>query len=270
MKKNILLILFIILFKTGFTQQAFPTRHSFKGQPTPSVALGIWGSSIYIEGYDGDELTIDSVATQPLIPEPQDARGLANISSIAKYDLPRGISYQSPSQSIYPKYGLMLTYHSNKALIIKVPRNIHLHLSAGFTQNEVSKITLKNLTGELEISGNALVTELNNVTGPVTMASHTTVGSKIIINNLKWPNAAVNAKPLLNIITYTADIDISIPEKAKASININTTNGGEVYSNLNLVSKKSAATSFSGSLNGGGPAITINTKYGNVFLRKQQ
>ncbi|GAB2984433.1 hypothetical protein GCM10027049_22790 [Mucilaginibacter puniceus] len=269
MKPYILLMLFVALFKAGFAQEKLPVKRSFKGQSAPSVELNITGSSISIEGYDGDELTIDSLATRPLIPEPQEARGLANISSIAKYALNRSYSYATPAQPADPKQVFIWLREDNKALLIKVPRNIHLKLAAGFIQTEISKITLKNLTGELEIGGHALVTELNNVTGPVTITSNTRVGSKIIITNMKWPNATVNAKLLLNITTQTADIDISIPEKAKASVDINTKKG-EVYSNLNMVSKKSPLSNFSGSLNGGGPAITINTNYGNVFLRKQK
>ncbi|MEO8887272.1 MAG: hypothetical protein ABI367_14495 [Mucilaginibacter sp.] len=268
MKKSILLLIFIVLFKTGFTQQTLPIKHSFKGQSAPSVELDIYGTAIYIEGYDGDELTIHTYDAASSKSEPEEARGLANISSIAKYSYERKVMYDPPAQPADPKQVFIWLRENDKVLLIKVPRNIHLKLKAGFMQSEISKISLKDLTGELEINGAALVTEVNNVTGPITFSSNTIVSSKIIITNIKWPNANANPKPLINISAHTADVDISVPENAKATIDVNTSNG-DIYSNLNLVNKR-RSSNFSGDLNGGGPSIVVNTNYGNVFLRKQK
>lgn len=269
MKKFILLIIFIALFKMGYSQQTLPVRQSFKGQSAPSVVLDIMASAIYIQGYDGDELTIDSVPAVSLKSEPKEAQGLTNINAVAKYSYERFFSYAPPAKPADPKQVLIWLREDNKALTIKVPRNIHLKLAAGFMQSEINNVTLKDLTGELEIGGAALVTELNNVTGPVTFSSYSLASTKIIINNLKWPKDGANAKPLINISASMAEVDISIPENAKASVNVSSANG-EIYSNLDLVRKKSESNNFSGELNGGGPSVTINTYYGNVFLRKQK
>lgn len=275
MKQSILIIIFIILFKTGFAQQNPPIiKYSFKGKTDPFVELQIYGTAIYIEGYDGDELTIEPYNIELSKAGTEDAPGLTNITSIVQNDPINGGSFGTPVIKEYPQQvQISMTDIYHKALLIKLPRNIHLKLVSGSMQSETRMISLKDLTGELEISGAAAITELNNITGPLTFSSNAIYSSKIIITKVKWNNNDINTKRTsLNISCYAADIDISIPENIKATVNINTTNG-EIYSDLNMVRKypaSNALNNFSGDLNGGGIPIIIITNYGNVFLRKQQ
>ncbi len=298
MKPSILIIILIILVKTGFAQQdSTIVKYSFKGKKDPSVELKIYSASIYIQGYDGDELIIEPynpplnwrISEEPFIKK--NAKwvdniklrasrgklgddGLKDITPMTKNDPIYDNSFGKPVIKEYPQQvQISMQDIQHKALLIKLPRDIHLKLSAGFMQREIRMISLKDLTGELEIKGAAVLTELDNVTGPLTLSSDAMTSSKIIITHVKWYNSDTNPKKTsLFISSNAADIDISVPENIKATVNINTTNG-EIYSDLNMVPKYPASNipnNFSGDLNGGGTPITIGTNYGNVFLRKQK
>jgi len=287
MKQSLLIITFIIIFKTTFAQQASPiVKVSFKGKKDPFAELRISGfsswikqPSIYIEGYDGDNLTIEPYNIIPSKTIQADTIGLRNVTSSIKVlypapsedapevkELPDRVQISIPTARIPGA-------NAYKALLIKVPRNIHLKLLAGFILSDAGIISLKDLTGELEISGYASLIEINNISGPLSLSSSITTSSKIKISHIKWIKPPVDKeKTLLYISSQSSDIDISLPGDLKATFNISSTNG-EIYSDLNLVRRHPASNvlnNFSGDLNGGGIPITIITNYGNVFLRKEK
>lgn len=133
------------------------------------------------------------------------------------------------------------------------------------SQNYVYSSTgceLLNFSGETQISSLYRSVSLTDVTGPALV---NTVGGDIkVVFNKEKPKA------LFSLISNDGDIDVTMPENTKVSMNIT---GKEVLSNLNfkiltenfLQDKKTLNVE----LNGGGKRITTETEYGTVYLRKQ-
>ena len=273
--KHIIIILAIILsFTATFAQQqANQVRISLKNKKDSFVEIASLNSSLYVEGYNGNEVIIEPYNVPVSKNIPAEANGLKNITALTNQLIPTPVEKITPSVKEFPQgINIIIPETNYKALLIKVPQATHLKLKY-LTKLSDAEVSLKNISGELEVSGNAPLTEIDNITGPLTLSSRSVVHSKIKISNVKWnaSNADKN-KFLLNLSSPADDFDIALPADLKASFSINSSYGN-IYSDLNIVRKFPESNSlnyFSGDLNGGGVNIVIIADYGNVFIRKQK
>jgi hypothetical protein len=273
--KHITILLAIILsFKAVSAQQpSNQIKISLKDKKNKFIEINALNTSLYVEGYDGDEIIIEPYNVAVPTNIPAEAGGLRNITALTNQVIPIPVEKITPSIKEFPQaININISETNCKALLIKVPKAIHLKLQY-VTKLPDDELSLKNLSGELELSGNAPLTEINNISGPVTLTSRSTSRSKIKISNIKWNTTNTDkSKFLLYLGSSADDFDISLPDDLKATLGINLAHG-DIYSDLNLVPKfpeSSALNYFKGELNGGGVNIIIITEYGNVFIRKQK
>lgn len=246
-------------------------NYSLKNKKEKLVELNITGPSLYIEGYDGDDLIIESYDAPRSSNATAKSLGLKDITASIKqpvFSLPP----QTPViKDLADRIMILFGIHFNESLKIRIPWNTHLKLSAGGIKDR--KVVLKDLTGELEVWGGVPLVEIDNIAGPLTVNSSIVKTSKIIINNIKYKNSPINdGKALLYLSSFMGDFDISLPEDIKANVNIKLDNG-DLYSDMDIVKTYGASNnlnSISGKINGGGTFISIISTYGNVALRKQK
>ena len=78
----------------------------------------------------------------------------------------------------------------------------------------------------------------------------------------------------LDVTSKFGGVDLSIPGSGRYDFNIDC-EWGEVFTDLDLVVPKSEkgialkAEEFTARLNGGGKAVSVNSKHGNIYLRRQ-
>ena len=161
-------------------------------------------------------------------------------------------------------------------LTLKVPFATSLKLVG---TNLEENISVENVTGEIEIRGANGGITLKNVSGTVVAA--TTNG------DLEATLAKVAPDKPMSFVTFNGDVDVTLPADAKATFSLKSAMG-DVYSDFDVVLKPQPVKSeqstqadkgkfrvsmdraVSGSINGGGPELKIQTYNGNIYIRKKK
>ncbi len=160
-------------------------------------------------------------------------------------------------------------------LTIQVPYASSLELAASME----GAIIVENVTGELEIKGGNGSVTLRNVSG--TAVVHTMNGDIEAVLSRVSPD-----KPL-SFSNMNGDIDVTLPADIKANLKLKS-QMGNIYSDFDVVLKASAQKSENveeaerghyrisydkgilGTINGGGPEISLTTFNGSIFIRKKK
>lgn len=158
---------------------------------------------------------------------------------------------------------------------VKVPYKTSLNLKS------VNGGTIKvaNVEGEVEAQNTNGGLELTGVKGSV-LANTTNGDVKVVFDKIDL------TKPM-SFTTFNGDVDVTFPADAKFNVKMNT-DMGEIYSDFKLDVKASPSQSakktkkkdgkykvsfnkeIHASLNGGGPALTLKTYRGNIYIRKKK
>jgi hypothetical protein len=159
-------------------------------------------------------------------------------------------------------------------LTIQVPLNTSLELH---TINN-GDIKVENVSGEIEVANVNGAIILSRISGS---AVAQTVNGDVTVTFTR-----LDGKKPLSLITLNGDVDVTLPATAKVDFKLKIDNQGEIYSDFELaLQNKSEKTvedkrshggryqvkidkTVSGSINGGGQEITLNTFNGDILLRK--
>jgi len=160
-------------------------------------------------------------------------------------------------------------------LTIQVPYASSLELGSQIE----GVIVVENVSGELEIGGGNGSVTLRNVSGNAVV--HTMKG------DIEAVLSKVSADKPLSFSNMNGDIDITLPADIKASLKLKS-QMGNIYSDFDVVLKSAPPKSESveagerghyrisfergivGTINGGGPEITLTTFHGDIFIRKKK
>lgn len=146
---------------------------------------------------------------------------------------------------------------------VMVPKAVKIVIKYNSTyQNE--KITLLNLSSELDVAVRFNPITIKNVTGPVTINS---MYGKIDAIFDKEPTMPVS------LISSYGDVSVNIPSSSKVDVNLKTS-WGKIYVPQALVGKlkkegdaEGKKEQLKGSLNGGGNPFILNSGWGKIYLR---
>jgi hypothetical protein len=159
-------------------------------------------------------------------------------------------------------------------LTIQVPLNTSLELH---TINN-GDIRVENVNGEVEVANVNGAIILSRIAGS---AVAQTVNGDVTVTFTR-----LDGKKPLSLVTLNGDVDVTLPATAKVDFKLKIDNQGEIYSDFELaLQDKSERTvedkrsrggrykvkidkTVSGSINGGGQEITLNTFNGDILLRK--
>jgi DUF4097 and DUF4098 domain-containing protein YvlB len=146
-----------------------------------------------------------------------------------------------------------------------VPRNISI--AYHHSSHEGEDLSVRDVSGELEISTVHNSVEMENVTGPMTVKTvHGDIEAKFS-NSIQSP---------VSIVSAHADVDVSLPASTQANIEM-MSDHGEMYTDMDIQFEKSAeelrklsSSVVKGTINGGGEiTIELSSAHGNIYLRKQ-
>ncbi len=276
------------------------------GKPASVVANILFGA-IKASGYDGKDIIVEAKPREKSLREIRGDR-TARIITPGQYVTVSGVEeLKAVGQSIgilakekekkdkaagmkripIESSGLTVEEDNNEVTIslesmrrsydldIKVPFNSSLKLSGA----SLDEINVENVSGELEVSCAYGNIKLTNVSGTVVTTSTN--------GDVEVTLAKVASDKPMSFVTFTGDIDVTLPADVKASLKIRS-QMGEVYSDFD-VSLKAAPVkteestkkeggkyrvsldrSFYGTINGGGPEFRFQTNIGNIYIRKKK
>ncbi len=149
---------------------------------------------------------------------------------------------------------------------ILVPKGVTVNID--HDNHYGSKIQVTKVTSEININTKHSSVLLAEVSGPLTVSTvHGSVD--VIFSNL-------SQQAPVSIISTHGHIDVSLPSSAKANLQI-ATQHGDVYSDMSIDIQKGTnggegmrhhnATEIIGKINGGGVAVNLEARHGNVYLR---
>lgn len=148
-------------------------------------------------------------------------------------------------------------------LTIKLPKGIGLVIEDKTFRGEV--VWVKNFQDPIEMSLNSHNVHLENVTGPMAV--------KTLHGNVEAIFDKISQDGTISIVAVHSFVDVSLPATTKANLTLKTSHG-EIYSDMDidLDSKNSKSASMSkvisGTINGGGVNMTLNSNFNEVYLRK--
>lgn len=283
MKKIILITLLISGYSLSFAQTA-PFRVKLYRQDEP-VYFRLEQTSADIEGYDGDDITVEAVPSAETTPAA--AAGLKQIAipGRAKEDLDMKPRMQEDNSAMR----ISIPPGNYRHLLIKVPRTALVFVQ--ILTNYIGGSIKVNDVNSIQIEGNVQFVDVNNVSNFVVEVGENWRGmrtnGKVTISNVRWTDAPVivNGNPghrTCIIQTVNSDVVLSVADDAKTNI-VFSSMYSQTYSNINTDAVNSPDKDMSEfrrfndpplrlrtlKLGGGGVNTIISTTYGNIFIKKQ-
>lgn len=258
MKKMLLLGISCLSQLTVLYAQDYKTKLANSGDQKVSVSLD--AGNVKIEGYNGNELIIQSTAK--IEAPPERAKGLRPLYNSAVDNTGLGLSVTSENGVIR----IEKASRKNIPYTIRVPQKVAiLFEQTGWGKGDIS---IQNLDGDLEIRTQNGDIDLLNVTGPV--VANTTSGEVRVIYS------TLNQNKPTAISTISGSIDVTLPAATKANFQLSSISG-EMYTDFDLgLNKKDGMTrmggghSINGTSNGGGVVMQLKSISSDIYIRKQK
>jgi len=253
MKINIMVLGFLLTAGIAAGQEY---KLAIQNTKDSKLILANFPHDLPIEGYSGSEIIITS--TNGDFAPPERAKGLRPIYPGGNDNSGLGLDVEKNGNEISVTCMLPITKSADYK--IKVPDNLALEIESGCER--ASNITVTGMKNEIDIQSCHAI-DLKNVTGPLVLS---TISGNINVTFTGMPDKPVS------INAISGEIDITIPAKTAASLDLRTV-GGAFYSDFDFTEpknnmKKVVGAELTYSINGGGPKFTIATVSGNVYIRK--
>jgi hypothetical protein len=165
-------------------------------------------------------------------------------------------------------------FNSILLMEIEIPSEIDIDISKQIGQN----IYIENIQGAINVENNVGSVTMKGISGSVNASSST---GEINVEFTK-----IDDSQSMTFNTITGNIDLTFNNAYKADLKMRT-EWGDIYSDMNIetkvveepqsknVSKNGGMKVISnnwtyGSLNGGGPEMTLKTQMGSIYLRASE
>lgn len=224
--------------------------------PDAKVIIKGFSGDLIIEGYSGKEIII--LSPQEDITPPERAKGLKPIYPGGTDNLGIGVSVVNEGNVV--TITCLLPFSRAQGFSFRLPESVLLDVKSGCENgNDISVTGMKN---EIVIN-NCHDINISNGSGPFILSSIT---GDITVD---FSNATLSKPSSIN--SMSGDVDVTLPAKAPAAIDLHTTTGG-FYSDFEVTAIKDnlrrVGANLEFSINGGGSGLSIVTVTGDVFLRK--
>ena len=276
MKKLALSLVLLWASQVIFAQNEYITE--MKNSPESTIEIQVGTNEISIIGHDKDEIIITTDFVGAYIDEPsgkkkeipQRAAGLNPISVSATDNTGIGLVVEK-SEDYFSVLNISKNAR-NKYYKFKIPNKAKLMVNDIHAEVNTTYM-VSDMFSEVEINALNSEIKMQNVSGPV-VANATNGNVEINFRDLtkEKPNS---------ILSVNGFVDVTLPAKTAADIQLHTVNG-EAYTDWDIeVDKDASATlpmgapnmnmfNLEGQINGGGIPISIQSVNGDIFLRKKK
>jgi lia operon protein LiaG len=253
--KAILILAAIMISSGNISAQEY--KVTVQNSKETKLIIKDFSNDLPIEGYSGNEIIITSISGETAPPEK--AKGLKAIYPGGSDNSGIGVNAEKSGNNITITCLVPFTRHAEYKM--KIPDNLAIQLESGCERS--SDVTISNMKNELDIQNCHDIT-LKGVTGPLVLSS--------IAGDISIDFSSIASDKPFSVNSVSGDIDITLPAKTAANLELGTINGS-FYSDFDLsISekdlKKVGGSQMKFALNGGGFKFSIVTVNGNIFLRK--
>ncbi len=283
MKKTIFIVSFILANSLALAQTPLFKVKQYRADEPVTLTMSMVSANI--EGYNGDEIIIETVPSSKVVPP--EAAGLKQLPIPGR---------NKEDNLMRPRlqeddYGMQIIIPQGNfsRLSIKVPQTILLFVKTNMNLNE-DKIRINNINS-IDIEGILGSVEIKNVTNFVVKGGGYHVGSRasgrVTLSDIKWTAAPVMVNGRATNRTYIAsstnsDIEISVPKDAKVNM-VFCSDYGRVFSNLGVDPVPASWRDSSKFVeffryeqplktllpNGRGVNVIIKSVFGNIYFKKE-
>ena len=254
-KLSILFLALCLISKVSLAQEY---KMQVENTKAGKLILNDFGGDFPVEGYNGNEIIITSNSSR-FNKTPERAKGLKAVYAKGTDNTGIGLGVEKNGATI--TINCLLPIGQQEAYKIKVPNNLALDIksSCEFWSN----ISIRNFNNEIEIN-NCNSIDIKAASGPLVLS--TISGDiNVVLNGL-------NKDKPTSIASVSGNIDITLPAKTPANVEMGTISGN-VYTDFDLTNSKDKMQRIGGdniknSLNGGGAGLKISNVSGDIYLRK--
>jgi hypothetical protein len=251
--------LFVVATLMAFTYLASAQEYKISASGDKKLIInGV--NKIEIEGTTGSEIIFSTAVRSKKTSER--AEGLRAVGSWGLEDNSGiGLSVVETGGNIEVD---QISKNSSSRYVIKVPKNVAISYSHSTPYG--SKLQVRNVESEMEISTNHNSVYLENITGPLTV---NTVHGKIEVIF-----TSLNQSSPTSINSVHGLVDVTVPSSSKAEIRMSS-RWGEIFTDMNIDFEEAgdsekSSSKLAGTLNGGGVSFDISTSHSNIYLRTKK
>ena len=232
-------------------------KMKFASSRNPKLVLAMRGSDVTVEGTDSDELTI--VGSGHTTTLPSLANGLRPVYG-GSDNTRLGLAVAAGDDN---SIRVTWTAQSEGHYTLRVPRQTDISF-ANNDWNTSDDLTLRDLSGRIEVRLTSGDLKLLNVSGPVV--------ANTVSGDIQVKFSGVPTQPSA-ITAVSGDLDVTMPAPAKTNLSMRSISG-EIYTDfdLSLIGGNGlthvGGQTIEGRTNGGGVSLALKTISGDIFLRK--
>ena len=238
------------------------------GKPV-TLEAKLMSGSIKVIGYEGKDVIVlvhmDSTKDEDG-DEDDDSKGMKKIGSTG------GLDVRAEENENTVRINAGMTNRKLLGLTIKVPQNTE-RIDVGTINN--GNISVSNVSGKIEISDvNGAITA-TGISGSVVA---NTVNGDVIVKF-----KSVDPKAVMSFSSLNGKIDVTLPADTKANLKLKS-DRGEMFTDFDIAVDKTQPKLetknedhfhqikindwISGTINGGGPEITMESQFSSIYIRK--
>lgn len=238
------------------------------GKPV-TLEAKLMSGSIKVIGYEGKDVIVlvhlDSTKDENEDRD-DDSRGMKRIASTG------GLDVRVDENENMVRINAGMTNRKLLGLTIKVPQNTE-RIDVGTING--GDVSISNVSGKVEIS---------NVNGAITA---TEISGSVVANTVNGDVIvkfkSVDPKAVMSFSSLNGKIDVTLPADTKANLKLKS-DRGEMFTDFDIAVDKSQPKLetknedhfhqvkindwISGTINGGGPEITMETQFSSIYIRK--
>jgi hypothetical protein len=216
-------------------------------------------SDVIIERHAGKDVVVTQDGHRGLS---EKAKGLRSLTSAGEDNTGIGLEIKESNNTVE----IAEAMKQGSTCRVMVPDNMNIQVL--YRTPHSGSLTLRNISGEIEINGGYANIKLEDVTGPAVI---NTIAGEVEARFTK-----VSQKSPISISSTGGDVDVTLPGDTPANLRLNTM-GGEIYSDLKLETEKKGDLErfggrevVNGKLNGGGVQIDLRSVGGTIYLRSRK
>ena len=258
MKTIKFVVTLVVLCLTSKLMLAQEYKIQAENTKSGKLILNDFGGDFPVEGYNGNEIII-TTNSERFTKVPERAKGLKAVYAMGTDNTGIGLKVEKNGNTFTVQYLLPVT--QREAYKLRVPNNMALDIksSCGFSGN----ISIKNFNNEVAIN-NCNSINIKAVRGPLVLST--------ITGEINVVFSSLNKDKPTSIASVSGNIDITLPAKTPADLEMSTISGS-VFTDFDLTNSKDKMQKIGGnniknSLNGGGADLKISNISGDIYLRK--
>jgi DUF4097 and DUF4098 domain-containing protein YvlB len=147
-------------------------------------------------------------------------------------------------------------------------KHVDLDVAYEITVPKSLPLKVSTVNGHIDVAAVGGQLQLSTTNGRIDVAEASgSVDAETTNGRINAELVEVTANNRMSFETTNGGITLALPASIKADVNASTTNGS-ISSDIPVTTQRADDNSLRGSMNGGGPEITLETTNGSIHIRK--